>query len=142
MNTSLERFYIKVFDLGNELSDSFISKVAHSVSEALFFLKQKKMIHRDIKPSNILLNYTGEIKLCDLGLSGFTTNSVCNTSDKGCRNYMAVIMRKMNTLKKLNNLISQKKIDVSITGGCYSIKSDIWSFGISLVIYKLYLKKF
>ena len=72
-------------------------------------------MHRDIKPSNILLNYTGEIKLCDFGISGFTTNSVCSTF-KGCQRYMP-----------------PEKIDPSLAGTGYSVKADIWSLGISLV---------
>lgn len=89
MDTSLDRFYSKVFALGMEMTELFLSKVAYAVVAALNYMKQLQMMHRDIKPSNILLNYTGEIKVCDFGISGFTTNSVCKTF-KGCQRYMPV----------------------------------------------------
>jgi hypothetical protein len=34
----------------------------------------------------------GEIKLCDFGISGVMSNSLCQTKEKGCRPYMAVCM--------------------------------------------------
>jgi serine/threonine protein kinase len=63
MDTSLDRFYQKTFALGIQMSELFISKVAHAVVVALDFMKKLKMMHRDIKPSNILINSTGEIKV-------------------------------------------------------------------------------
>lgn len=89
MDTSLDRFYDKVFKLNIEMPELFLSKVALAVVNALDYMKKIKMMHRDIKPSNILLNSTGEIKVCDFGISGFTTNSVCTTF-KGCQRYMPV----------------------------------------------------
>jgi len=80
MDTSLDRFYAKMFALKLvPIPELIISKVAFSVLSALDYMKQLKLMHRDIKPSNILLNGTGEIKVCDFGISGFTTNSVCTT---------------------------------------------------------------
>jgi serine/threonine protein kinase len=47
-------------------------------------------MHRDIKPSNILINASGEIKVCDFGISGFTNSkSLCETFI-GCQRYMPV----------------------------------------------------
>jgi len=79
MDTSLDRFYSKMFAENISVPELFISKVAYSVLSALDYMKKLKLMHRDIKPSNILLNATGEIKVCDFGISGFTTNSVCTT---------------------------------------------------------------
>lgn len=42
-----------------------------SVVNALHYLHaQLKVIHRDVKPSNILINRSGEVKMCDFGISG------------------------------------------------------------------------
>lgn len=113
MDTSLDRFYSKAFELKLTLPDVFYSRVSESVLNALSYMKKLKLLHRDIKPSNILLNSNGEIKVCDFGISGFTTDSICRTF-KGCQCYMA-----------------PEKIRLTDKG--YSIKSDIWSLGISLI---------
>ncbi len=100
MDTSLDRFYIKAFNLKLHLPDSLYAKIAYSVLNALCYMKKLKVIHRDIKPSNILLNETGEIKVCDFGISGFTIDSVCRTF-KGCQLYMPVYkILKYNKIKK------------------------------------------
>lgn len=42
-----------------------------SVVSALHYLHaQLKVIHRDVKPSNILINRSGQVKICDFGISG------------------------------------------------------------------------
>lgn len=42
-----------------------------SVVSALHYLHtQLRVIHRDVKPSNILINRSGQVKICDFGISG------------------------------------------------------------------------
>ena len=48
------------------------------------------LLHVDVKPSNILLDKTGNIKMCDFGISGQLVDSIAKTRDAGCRPYMAV----------------------------------------------------
>ena len=69
------------------------------------------IMHRDIKPSNILVNSRGNIKLCDFGVSSELVNSVADTF-VGTGTYMA---------------------PERIQGSPYTVKSDIWSFGLTLM---------
>jgi len=115
MDTSLDRFYAKLFALELQMTELFMSKVAFAVISSLEYMRKLKLMHRDIKPSNILINSNGDLKVCDFGISGFTTNSVCSTF-KGCQRYMP-----------------PEKIDPSLSGSGYTIKADIWSLGISLI---------
>ena len=89
MDTSLDCFYNKLFSERLQISELFLSKLAYSVVSAIMYLRNQKLMHRDIKPANILINSTGEIKVCDFGISGFTTDSMCS-SYKGCKIYMPV----------------------------------------------------
>ncbi len=89
MDTSLDRFYAKMFALKMKIPESLISKIAFAVVSAVEYMKSKQLMHRDIKPSNILINSTGEIKVCDFGISGNTIGSKCITF-KGCQPYMPV----------------------------------------------------
>ena len=89
MDISLESFYKKSTGMSMDMPELFISKVAWSVVSGLEYMKSMSLMHRDIKPSNILLNYGGEIKLCDFGISGIAKNSFSYTFI-GCESYMAV----------------------------------------------------
>ena len=38
----------------------------------------------------MLVNYDGDVKLCDFGISGQLVDSMAKTLDAGCKPYMAV----------------------------------------------------
>ncbi|VDO32360.1 unnamed protein product [Onchocerca flexuosa] len=95
-----------------KLKESRVGRIAVAVIRGLSYLKDEhKILHRDVKPSNILVNSHGEIKLCDFGVSGMLIDSMAN-SFVGTRSYMA---------------------PERLTGSHYSVQSDVWSFGLSLV---------
>lgn len=73
----------------------------------------------DVKPSNILIDArTGEIKLCDFGISGNLVNSnAFSRTNTGCAGYMAP--ERIEPLDPLNP--------------SYDIRADVWSLGITLV---------
>lgn len=103
-------------DQCNPIPERVLSRIAADILNALNYLYSIKVIHRDIKPSNILINKAGIIKLCDFGISGYLVNSVARTYDAGCRPYMA-----------------PERIDPPRDRAGYDIKSDVWSFGITLL---------
>ncbi|KAJ9123771.1 hypothetical protein QFC24_003545 [Naganishia onofrii] len=106
--TSLDGVYKKHGAIGIQV----VGKIAEAVLEGLTYLYDvHRIIHRDIKPSNILVNSRGAIKICDFGVSGELINSIANTF-VGTSTYMS---------------------PERIQGGNYSVKSDVWSLGISLI---------
>ncbi|RXW24076.1 hypothetical protein EST38_g1770 [Candolleomyces aberdarensis] len=89
-----------------------VGKIALAVLEGLTYLYDvHRIIHRDIKPSNILCNSKGEIKICDFGVSGELINSIADTF-VGTSTYMS---------------------PERIQGAQYTVKSDVWSLGVSLI---------
>jgi len=94
------------------LEELRIGRIAVAVVRGLTYLKNEfNILHRDVKPSNMLVNSQGDIKLCDFGVSCMLIDSMAN-SFVGTRSYMA---------------------PERLTGARYSIQSDVWSFGLSLV---------
>ncbi|KAH6631198.1 kinase-like domain-containing protein [Chaetomium sp. MPI-SDFR-AT-0129] len=89
-----------------------LGKIAEATLGGLTYLYTKHHImHRDIKPSNVLVNSKGSIKLCDFGVSGELINSVADTF-VGTSTYMA---------------------PERIQGERYTVKSDVWSFGLTIM---------
>ncbi|KAI9679833.1 MAG: Protein kinase C signaling pathway involved MAPKK protein [Caeruleum heppii] len=109
---SLDSVYREVKKLGGRTGEKVLGKVAEGVLNGLTYLHGQKIIHRDIKPSNILLCRNGQVKLCDFGVSGeFGTKGDANTFI-GTSYYMA---------------------PERITGQSYTITSDVWSLGVTLL---------
>ncbi|EKM79536.1 hypothetical protein AGABI1DRAFT_114072 [Agaricus bisporus var. burnettii JB137-S8] len=105
---SLDGIYKKI----GAIDIDVVGKVAIAVLEGLTYLYDvHRIIHRDIKPSNILCNSQGEIKICDFGVSGELINSIADTF-VGTSTYMS---------------------PERIQGAQYTVKSDVWSLGISLI---------
>ena len=90
-----------------------LGKITESILGGLVYLYEAhRIMHRDIKPSNVLVNSRGHIKLCDFGVATESlVNSVANTF-VGTSTYMA---------------------PERIQGGAYSIKSDVWSVGLTIM---------
>ncbi|KAK7937872.1 uncharacterized protein PG986_014740 [Apiospora aurea] len=109
---SLDSIYKEVKRLGGRTGEKVLGKIAEGVLAGLTYLHSKKIIHRDIKPSNILICRNGDVKLCDFGVSGdFGTKGEANTFI-GTSYYMA---------------------PERITGQSYTITSDVWSTGVTLL---------
>jgi serine/threonine protein kinase len=69
MDSSLDKFYRRVFKLEREFPEQYLVKIAISILQALHYLYAKlSVIHRDVKPSNILIDRQGRIKICDFGI--------------------------------------------------------------------------
>ncbi|THU93871.1 kinase-like protein [Dendrothele bispora CBS 962.96] len=93
------------------VGERIAGRIAESVLQGLNYLHTMKRIHRDIKPPNILLTHSGVVKLCDFGVSGELVGSLAGTYT-GTSLYMA---------------------PERIQGQEYSIRSDVWSAGITLL---------
>lgn len=109
---SLDSIYKEIRRLGGRTGEKVLGKIAEGVLSGLTYLHSRRIIHRDIKPSNILISRKGDVKLCDFGVSGdFGTKGEANTFI-GTSYYMA---------------------PERITGQTYTITSDVWSTGVTLL---------
>lgn len=106
------------------MPERILRKITMSTIMGLKVLKDDhNIIHRDVKPTNILVNTYGQVKICDFGVSGNLVASIAKTNI-GCQSYMA-------PERIVSGGIAQSGANAS--GGTYSVQSDIWSLGLSII---------
>ncbi|OAD70330.1 hypothetical protein PHYBLDRAFT_182579 [Phycomyces blakesleeanus NRRL 1555(-)] len=102
----------KIYKESGPIPMNVLKKIAYAIVDGLIYLYDShRIIHRDLKPCNVLVNSAGQIKICDFGVSGRLIDSVANTF-VGTSSYMS---------------------PERILGSPYSVKSDVWSIGITLM---------
>lgn len=111
MDLSLAMLYRLVHEKGGKFPEEVLGYIFVKLIDALCYCKWKNIMHRDVKPDNVLLNYTGEIKLCDFGESRTLENS-CVSTNAGTVRYWP---------------------PERFSGCQYDARSDVWSLGISMV---------
>ncbi|PVZ96484.1 hypothetical protein BB558_007636 [Smittium angustum] len=101
-----------IYRKSGAIPTNVLGLLTHSVLQGLTYLyNTHRIMHRDIKPSNILINSSGYIKICDFGISKEMVNSIANTF-VGTASYMS---------------------PERMQGSSYTVKSDVWSLGTTLM---------
>ena len=96
------------------LPEGCLSFVARQVVDALVYVhKDLHVIHSDVKPSNILVGDGGVVKLTDFGVSGQLASTVGT-----CASWLGTV-----------TYMSPERIQ----GHSYTVLSDVWSLGLTLV---------
>ncbi|KAI9726448.1 MAG: hypothetical protein M1828_001270 [Chrysothrix sp. TS-e1954] len=109
---------------GDGIPEPVLRKIALATTLGLRALKDDyNIIHRDVKPTNILVNTKGQIKICDFGVSGNLVASIAKTNI-GCQSYMA-------PERISSGGVAQAGANPG--GGTYSVQSDIWSLGLTII---------
>lgn len=95
------------------IPENIIGIISVQLLNGLNYLHCHKIIHRDIKPSNVLVNSKGKVKISDFGVSTFVKET---------------LGKKMTMVGTYLYMAPER-----ICNEAYTLVSDIWSLGMSLI---------
>ena len=105
-----------LIDKYGSLDESTIKLYTRQILDGMIYLHSKNIIHMDIKAANILVSSEGKVKL----------------SDFGCSSKLDFGQSKNDLIKTIKGSLPRMAPEV-ISQTCYSLKSDIWSLGCTLI---------
>ncbi|KAF9266424.1 kinase-like protein [Marasmius fiardii PR-910] len=109
---SLEAIGKRIKKIGTVIGETIAGRISEGILQGLAYLHAKRLIHQDIKPSNVLLSREGVVKLCDFGVRSGEVAKSYVSSFTGTSLYMA---------------------PERILGNEFTIQSDVWSMGVSIL---------
>ena len=115
---SIDRLY------GDGIPEGVLRKITLNTVLGLKSLKEEhNIIHRDVKPTNILVNTRGQIKIWDFGVSGIWSRVL--------RERISDVNRTWHPSESHQE--AWRKQVLRPSGGTYSVQSDIWSLGLTII---------
>lgn len=79
MEMALNTLYKKIHRDYRYFPERMLGYIVVAIVDAGSYCKEHDIMHRDLKPYNILVNRSGEIKLCDFGVSCKLENSLAQS---------------------------------------------------------------
>ncbi|ETW10412.1 STE/STE7 protein kinase [Aphanomyces invadans] len=119
-----------IVDTGGCTSEPVLANISYRVLKGLRYLHEIHQLHRDIKPSNLLINHFGDVKVSDFGIAKEMENSIAKAiTFVGTLTYMSP--ERIASEERLFR--SSKRRHARGFFQAYSYKSDVWSFGLSIM---------